>query len=108
MLTIENILGDAGVDEVEEQTLVNKTTNEQFSVEKVENKVEAGIFTITIKRGIKKTKNWVNLRNRECHKKPTDHSFIDIEIVKCVEFVVSISWFSLVINLLFMNKILKY
>ena len=46
MLTIENVLGDAGVHEVDEQTLVNKTTNEQFSVEKEKNrvKVEGGIL----------------------------------------------------------------
>ena len=56
MLTIEN-QGHSAVDEVEEQTITNKTTAEQFSVEKVENKVEAGIFTITIKRGMKKKKN---------------------------------------------------
>ena len=63
MLTIENVLGDAGVHEVDEQTLVNKTTNEQFSVEKEKNrvKVEGGILfflhTIKIKRGLRKKKN---------------------------------------------------
>ena len=56
MLTIKN-KGHAGVDEVEEQTITNKTTNEQFSMEKEKNEVEAGIFTITIKRGINKKKN---------------------------------------------------
>ena len=39
---------------VEEQTLTNKTTNEQFSVsvKKEENKEYAGVFTITIERGM--------------------------------------------------------
>ena len=40
---------------MEEQTLVNKTTNEQFSVEKEEDKWLPGFLTVKIKRGMKNT-----------------------------------------------------
>ena len=48
--TLRNIWHDEGADKVEEQTLTNKTTNEQFSVKKKENKEESGLFAITIER----------------------------------------------------------
>ena len=54
--TLKNIWRDKGADKVEEQTLTNKTTSEQFSVKKEENKKYAGLFTITIERGMKKKK----------------------------------------------------
>ena len=54
--TLKNIWYDEGADKVEEQTLTNKTTSEQFSVKKEENKEIAGLFTITIKRGMKTKK----------------------------------------------------
>ena len=57
--TLRNIWHDYGADKVEEQTLTNKTTSEQFSVKKEENKKYAGLFTITIERGMKK-KNLMN------------------------------------------------
>ena len=50
--TLKNIWHDENADKVEEQTLTNKTTNEQFSVKKEENKEYAGVFTITIERGM--------------------------------------------------------
>ena len=41
---------DEGVDELEEQTLTNVTTLEQFSVKKEEK--YAGLFDVKIKRGM--------------------------------------------------------
>ena len=37
-LTLEHIWNDEGLNQMEEQTLTNKITNEQFSLEKVEHK----------------------------------------------------------------------
>ena len=51
-LALDAIRRNEGADEVEEQTLTNETTNEQFSVKKEENKEYAGLFTITIERGM--------------------------------------------------------
>ena len=58
-LTLEPIWSDEGLNQMEEQTLTNEITNEQFSVEKVECNefMAAGCFTITIKRAMKKKKN---------------------------------------------------
>ena len=50
--TLKEIRHDEGADKVEDQTLTNKTTNEQFSVKKEENKENPGLFTITIERGM--------------------------------------------------------
>ena len=55
--TLESILDIDGADEVEEQTLINETTKEQFSVEKEENEEVATVFTITIERCMKPEKN---------------------------------------------------
>ena len=54
--TLESILDIDGADEVEEQTLINETTKEQFSVEKEEDEGFAGIFDIIIKRCMKTKK----------------------------------------------------
>ena len=56
-LTLEDVLGVNGADEIEEQKLINETTKEQFSVEKEENEEVATVFTITIKRCMKPEKN---------------------------------------------------
>ena len=58
-LTLEPIWSDEGLNQMEEQTITNEITNEQFSVEKVESNefMAAGCFTITIKRDMKKKKN---------------------------------------------------
>ena len=56
-LILDEIFCDEDAYKVVEQTLTNKTTNEQFSVEKEEDKENAELFTITIKRGMKTKKN---------------------------------------------------
>ena len=55
---LKNILNDEGADEVEERTLTNETTKEQFSVKKarVEDEEFTELFIITIKRGMKTKK----------------------------------------------------
>ena len=42
---------------MEKQTITNATTNEQFSVVTEEDKEVAGIFTVKIKRDVKKRQN---------------------------------------------------
>ena len=45
---------------MEKQTITNATTNEQFSVVTEEDKEVAGIFTVKIKRDVKKRQNgWI-------------------------------------------------
>ena len=55
--TLKEIRHDEGADKVEDQTLTNETTNEQFSVKKEEEEENDELFTVTIKRGMKTKKN---------------------------------------------------
>ena len=55
-LTLEDIWDCEDLNQMEKQTITNEKTNEQFSVEKVEDDEMARFSTITIKRGMKTKK----------------------------------------------------